>query len=51
MHKLTGFVEEQDHLIETLTPRETLINFAFLKLSKQFSHKEKITRSVYICDC
>ena len=44
--KIVGFVDQEDHLIPTLTVFETVLNSALLRLPRQMSTRQKIAKVV-----
>lgn len=48
--KIVGFVDQEDHLIPTLTVYETVLNSALLRLPRSMSLRAKETRVVEVLD-
>lgn len=46
--KIVGFVDQEDHLIPTLTVYETVLNSALLRLPKKMSFKAKESRVIEV---
>lgn len=46
--KIVGFVDQEDHLIPTLTVYETVLNSALLRLPRTMSLRAKVTRVIEV---